>query len=64
MAKVERGETVRKVSDTPVALPYRAPRMALLIDFGPVIMPEYTFGALLRPLFGQSLEGEFYEVRC
>jgi hypothetical protein len=52
---VEGEETVRKVSQTPVALPYRAPRMALLTDFGLLIVPECTFGALLRRLFGQSL---------
>jgi hypothetical protein len=32
--------------------------MALLTDFGPRIMPECTFGALLRPLFGQSQKGD------
>jgi hypothetical protein len=54
MAKVELLETVRKVSEMPVACPYRGPKMPFSANFGPLIMPESTLGALLRP-FSDSL---------
>jgi hypothetical protein len=41
----------------------RAPKSSLLAHFVIRMPAKFTVGALLDPLFGQSLEGAFSEVR-
>jgi hypothetical protein len=48
-------ETVRKVSEVPVEKPCRVPRSPFLADFVLLMPANFTVGALLIPLFGQSL---------
>jgi hypothetical protein len=71
MAKVDRGETVRKVLQAPVAQHYRAPRAPFSARLARLMMLGSAFGVSLGTLFGQSRKGnsanfavtEFYEVR-
>lgn len=53
---------MRGVSIVPLC-PLRTAKRSFSAYFTPCIPTEFTFGALLVPLFGQFLEGVFPETR-
>ena len=56
-------ETVRKVSDMAATWPVEPTKRCFSARFGLGIPTKSTLAALLVPLFGQFLEGEFCELR-
>ena len=63
MAKAEPGETVRKASEALAVWPRESPQRGFSVHFACRILAKFMGWALLAPLFGQSLEGAFSEVR-
>src|ERR671932_2387603 len=62
LRRISLPETVRKVSDVLVALPFGPPRCSFLTHFVLRMPAKSKLGALLVPLFGQFLEVTFSEV--